>query len=199
MRTLPGFKVCGVDEAGRGCWAGPVVAAAVVFRADVPPGLADSKQLSARRREALVPLIEAHAWFGIGQASAREIESLNILQATFLAMRRAVQALPPLALARVVVDGNRDPKLQNLPEGCTVETLVKADALVAEVSAASILAKVHRDRLMAELARRHPGYGFEVHAGYGVPAHVAALERLGACPEHRMSFAPLRRLPSACG
>jgi ribonuclease HII len=184
--------LCGVDEAGRGCWAGPVVAAAVVFRGAAPAGLNDSKQLTARRREALVPLIQANAWWAVGVASEREIEQHNILQATFLAMRRAVARLPELALTQVVVDGNRDPKLI-VPASCSVETLVKADALVAEVSAASILAKVHRDRYMVELAKRYPGYGFEVHAGYGVPDHIAALEKLGPCEAHRMTFKPLKK------
>lgn len=187
--------LCGVDEAGRGCWAGPVVAAAVAFRDGIPAGLADSKKLTARRREALYPLIQQQCWWGIGEASAREIEEVNILQATFLAMRRAVQALPAAAhenLREVIVDGNRDPRLPGLPSGCVVRTVVKADATVAQVSAASILAKVYRDRLMAKLGQVHPGYDFEVHAGYGVPAHSAALERLGPCREHRMTFKPLK-------
>jgi ribonuclease HII len=185
---------CGVDEAGRGCWAGPVVAAAVVFRERPLPGLADSKALSAKQREALYPAILEQAWVGIGMASAAEIDRVNILQATFLAMRRAVAALPALALTDIVVDGNRDPQLPGLPALCLVRTLVKADALVAEVSAASIVAKVTRDRLLAELDLAHPGYGFARHAGYGVPQHQAALAQLGPCPEHRMTFAPLKRL-----
>lgn len=186
-----GTRLCGVDEAGRGCWAGPVVAAAVVFKDGPLPGLADSKKLSAKKREVLHDLLMDKAWCAVGMASAAEIDEVNILQATFLAMRRAVAGLATLPLGRVVVDGNRDPKLAGLPQGCIVQTLVKADALVAEVSAASIVAKVTRDRLMAQLAKEHPGYGFEVHAGYGVPAHAQALARLGACPEHRMTFAPL--------
>lgn len=188
---------CGVDEAGRGCWVGPVVAAAVVFKDGALAGLADSKALTAKKRAALYPLILERAWVGVGMASAAEIDQVNILQATFLAMRRALAGLPAEALAAltdVVVDGNRDPQLTGLPEHCQVQTLVKADALVAEVSAASIVAKVTRDRLMAELDRILPGYGFALHAGYGVPAHQAALARLGPCREHRMSFAPLRRL-----
>jgi ribonuclease HII len=192
--------LCGVDEAGRGCWAGPVVAAAVVFRRGALDGLADSKALTAKKREALFPLIMEQAWCSVGMASAQEIDEVNILQATFLAMRRAVaglQQLPgfPIAdLTDIIVDGNQDPKLVDIPEGCTVNTLVKADALVLEVSAASIVAKVTRDRLMAEMDVRHPGYEFSRHAGYGVPVHLKALQLLGASPEHRMSFAPLKRL-----
>lgn len=190
--SLPaGTYLCGVDEAGRGCWAGPVVAAAVVFKDGPLPGLADSKKLSAKRRDVLYEQLKETAWYSVGMASAAEIDQVNILQATFLAMRRAVEGLAALPLGRVVVDGNRDPRLTALPQGCIVQTLVKADALVAEVSAASIVAKVTRDRLMTQLAQTHPGYGFEVHAGYGVPAHIEALSRLGACPEHRMTFAPL--------
>jgi ribonuclease HII len=188
---------CGVDEAGRGCWVGPVVAAAVVFKKGPLPGLADSKALSAKKREALYPLILEHAWWSVGMASAEEIDEVNILQATFLAMRRAVAGLPEhvqRALSDVVIDGNRDPHLTGIADGCTVRTLVKADALIAEVSAASIIAKVTRDRLMADLDLIHPGYGFAAHAGYGVPQHLAALQALGACPQHRMTFAPLKRL-----
>lgn len=189
--------LCGVDEAGRGCWARPVVAAAVVFKKGPLPCLADSKVLSAKKREALYPLILEHAWWSVGMASAQEIDDVNILQATFLAMRRAVAGLEPAAhqdMTDIVIDGNRDPKLVGVPDGCVVRTLVKADALIAEVSAASIIAKVARDRLMAELDRAYPGYGFGAHSGYGVPVHLAALQTLGACPEHRMTFAPLKRL-----
>ncbi len=188
--------LCGVDEAGRGCWAGPVVAAAVVFKKGPVPGLADSKVLSAKKREALYPLILENAWWCVGMASAQEIDQVNILQATFLAMRRAVSGLDPAAhqhLSDIVIDGNRDPQLVGVPAGL-VRTLVKADALIAEVSAAAILAKVTRDRLMTELDCAYPGYGFGAHAGYGVPMHLAALQSLGACPEHRMTFAPLKRL-----
>jgi len=185
---------CGVDEAGRGCWVGPVVAAAVVFKNGPLPGLGDSKALTEKKREALFPLIMEQAWVGIGMASAEEIDQVNILQATFLAMRRAVSSLPELALSEIVVDGNRDPRLVGVPSECLVRTLVKADALVAEVSAASIVAKVTRDHLLAEMDKQYPGYGFAKHAGYGVPEHQAALNLLGPCPEHRMTFAPLKRL-----
>ena len=186
--------LCGIDEAGRGCWAGPVVAAAVVFREAPVVGLADSKALSAKRREALAEAIKAASWWSIGIASAAEVDKVNVLQATFLAMRRAFGGLPALGLSRIVIDGNRNPLLDDVPSGCLVETLVKADATVAEVSAASILAKVHRDGLMAALSEEFPGYGFEVHAGYGVPKHLAALRALGPMREHRMTFAPLKAL-----
>ena len=189
--------LCGVDEAGRGCWAGPVVAAAVVFRDGPLEGLADSKKLSAKKRDALYSRIQAAAWFGIGVATAAEVDAVNVLQATFLAMRRAVQALPALDLQRIIIDGNRDPRLEALPQGCQVQTLVKADALVQEVSAASILAKVFRDRMMVDLDLRYPGYGFAAHAGYGVPRHHKALKELGPTAEHRMTFAPLRELVTA--
>lgn len=183
----PGL-LAGVDEAGRGPLAGPVVAAAVILD-DLHPihGLADSKTLSPRRREALFDDIRARALCcSIASASAREIDQLNILQATLLAMRRAVEGLrlPP---HRVVVDGNRVPELR-MP----VAAVVKGDARLAAVSAASILAKVHRDRLCQDLEGRFPGYGFASHKGYPTAEHLAALRRLGPCAEHRLSFAPVR-------
>lgn len=184
--------VAGVDEAGRGPLAGPVVAAAVMFPAGAPAGLADSKKLSARRREVLFDLIRAQGLCGIGVASVEEIDRLNILQATFVAMQRAVAALPE-APARVLVDGNQRPSFAGIAAD-EVEAIVSGDALVAEISAASILAKVTRDRMMLQLELEHPGYGFARHAGYGVPAHLAALERLGPCCAHRRSFAPVARL-----
>ena len=183
----PGL-VAGVDEAGRGPLAGPVVAAAVILD-DARPirGLADSKQLSPRRRERLFDEIRAHALCcAIGEASADEIDRLNILQATLLAMQRAVAGLR-LTPHRVLVYGNRTPRLPML---CAA--LVKADARVAAVAAASILAKVHRDRLCAELHLRWPQYGFEGHKGYPTPAHLDALRRHGPCEQHRRSFAPVR-------
>lgn len=190
--ALAQVTLCGVDEAGRGCWAGPVVAAAVVFKDGLPvEGLADSKELTDKKREVLYEQLVQRVWYSVGVASAAEIDQHNILQATFLAMRRAVQGLSGPRLQRVIVDGNRDPRLNGLPAECEVQTLVKADALIAQVSAASIIAKVTRDRLMRQLALLHPGYGFERHAGYGVPVHRRALAELGACPEHRMTFAPL--------
>jgi len=183
----PGL-VAGVDEAGRGPLAGPVVAAAVILDELQPiRGLADSKVVSPRRRDKLFDEIRARALcFSIASASAEEIDRLNILQATLLAMQRAVAGLrlPP---HRVVVDGNRAPKL-----AMPVATVVKGDAKVAAISAASILAKVHRDRLCAELHDLHPVYGFATHKGYPTPEHLAALRQHGPCAEHRRSFAPVR-------
>lgn len=183
----PGL-VAGVDEAGRGPLAGPVVAAAVVLDELKPiRGLADSKLLGERKREALFDEIRAKALCcAIAEATAEEIDRLNILQATLLAMRRAVEALR-LSPHRVVVDGNRVPVLR-MP----VAAVVKGDALVPAISAASILAKVHRDRLCRELHALHPQYGFDGHKGYPTPEHLAALQRHGACEHHRRSFAPVR-------
>lgn len=183
----PGL-LAGVDEAGRGPLAGPVVAAAVILD-DLHPirGLADSKTLSPRRREALFDEIRARALCCcVASASAQEIDQLNILQATLLAMRRAVEGLRLLP-HRVVVDGNRVPALR-MP----VAAVVKGDAKLAAISAASILAKVHRDRLCLELEGRFPGYGFAGHKGYPTAEHLAALQRQGPCAEHRLSFAPVR-------
>ncbi len=184
-------SIVGVDEAGRGPLAGPVVAAAVILDPCRPiDGLDDSKRVSEPRRERLAPLIRARAraW-AIGSADRGEIDTLNILQATLLAMRRALLALG-VPLTHVCIDGNRAPQLADL--GCTVETIVGGDALVPAISAASILAKTHRDALMRELEGRYPGYGFARHKGYGTAAHLAALRRLGPSSEHRLSFAPVR-------
>jgi ribonuclease HII len=189
-RSLTGV-ICGVDEAGRGPWAGPVVAAAVILPNDGgPQGLADSKALSKRQREALAPRILATADVGIGRASVGEIDRLNILQATLLAMRRAVDDLgrrPDLAL----VDGNQAPDLEQ-----AVECVVKGDAKVPAISAASIIAKVTRDSEMRTLAAQYPGYGWERNAGYGTAEHRDGLTRLGLTEHHRRSFAPIRAL---CG
>lgn len=179
--------MAGVDEAGRGPLAGPVVAAAVILD-DLRPiaGLADSKKLTAARREALFDQIRAKALCcSIAEASVEEIDRLNILQATLLAMRRAVQGLR-LKPALVLVDGNRLPVL-DVP----AEAIVKGDALVAAISAASILAKVHRDRWCAQVHEQFPQYGFAGHKGYGTAAHLAALRMHGACPLHRRSFSPV--------
>ena len=184
---MPGALVAGVDEAGRGSLAGPVVAAAVILD-DLQPiaGLNDSKKLTERRRELLFDEIRAKALCcSIAQASAQEIDQLNILQATMLAMRRAVEGLR-LVPHKVLVDGNRIPPLK-----VRAEAIVQGDALVPAISAASILAKVTRDRLCAEMEQQYPGYGFAKHKGYGTAAHLAALQRLGACPEHRRHFAPV--------
>jgi len=182
--------ICGVDEAGRGPWAGPVVAAAVVLdRGAVPAGLDDSKKLSRRRREALFDAIRAAAAVGVGIAAMAEIDALNILRANDLAMRRAVAALDPLP-ALALVDGNRVPP--ELP--CRAEALVGGDARSLSVAAASIVAKVTRDSIMAELAAAHPGYGWERNQGYGTAEHRAALIRLGVTSHHRRSFRPIHNI-----
>jgi len=183
----PGL-VAGVDEAGRGPLAGPVVAAAVILDPRRPiAGLADSKKLSARKREALFDAIRDKALCcAIAEASVEEIERLNILHATLLAMQRAVAGLRLLP-ARVLVDGNHLPSLPML-----AEAIVGGDAKVACISAASILAKVHRDRWCAQIDRDWPQYGFATHKGYGTPEHLAALARYGPCPLHRRGFAPVR-------
>jgi len=186
MWDTPGL-VAGVDEAGRGPLAGPVVAAAVILD-DLHPiqGLADSKKLTALRREKLYDEIRAKALCcSIAEASVEEIDRLNILQATLLAMRRAVEGLR-LKPAKVLVDGNRLPVLDVL-----AEAIVKGDATVPAISAASILAKVHRDRWCAEYDREFPQYGFAAHKGYGTAEHLAALRAHGACPQHRKTFAPV--------
>lgn len=180
-----GFSaVCGIDEAGRGPLAGPVCAAAVILPPDCDiPGLNDSKKLSEKKREALFPVIQAKALaFGIGWATAEEIDRVNILQATFLAMARAVEALPAPA-DYALVDGNRMPPLP-IPG----ETIVKGDATSASIAAASILAKVSRDRLLRRLDEEHPEYGFAKHKGYGTKAHYEAIRKYGLLPEHRRSF-----------
>jgi ribonuclease HII len=186
------MAICGIDEAGRGPWAGPVMAAAVILpRKGRPKGLADSKQLSAEAREELALAIRACAIVGVGMASPQEIDALNILQATYLAMRRAVDALSERPVA-ALIDGNSAPDLP-----CSIETIIDGDAHVACISAASIIAKVERDRMMADLCTRYPGYLFAKHKGYGTPEHQAALARLGPCAIHRMSFKPVREARAA--
>jgi ribonuclease HII len=180
----------GVDEAGRGPLAGPVMAAVVVLHPARPiEGLADSKQLTPEQRDELYPQITttALAW-AVAHATAEEIDRINILQATLLAMRRAVQALPQMP-AKVLIDGNRCPQLD-----CTAEAIIKGDALVPAISAASILAKVTRDRWMVGLHQRYPQYGFDRHKGYSTVEHIELLERHGPCPQHRRSFEPVARL-----
>ena len=177
----------GVDEAGRGPLAGPVVAAAVILDPENPiEGLADSKKLTAKKREALEPLIKerALAWC-VAEASVEEIDEINILQATMLAMQRAVAGLK-VQPEFVQIDGNRIPKLPMM-----AEAIVKGDAKVAAISAASILAKTHRDAYMMEQAYRYPGYGFEKHMGYGTAEHIKAIETLGVLPIHRKTFKPI--------
>ena len=182
--------MAGVDEAGRGPLAGPVVAAAVILDPTKPiAGLADSKVLTALRRERLFDEIRAKALAcSIAQASVEEIDTLNILQATLLAMQRAVAGLrlPPKL---VLVDGNRTPTLP-----MTSRAIVKGDSRVAAISAASILAKVQRDRLCLDLHAAHPAYGFAGHKGYPTPEHLAALRTHGACAAHRRSFGPVRQV-----
>jgi len=182
--------VAGVDEAGRGPLAGPVVAAAVILD-DLRPimGLNDSKLLSAKVRERLFDEIRAKALCcSIAQASVEEIDTLNILQATLLAMRRAVEGLR-LKPGKVLVDGNRLPILK-----IAAEAIIGGDAKIKAISAASILAKVHRDRLCVVLHAEHPQYGFDGHKGYSTPEHLAALREHGACSHHRRSFAPVREV-----
>ncbi len=186
-KACPG-PVCGVDEAGRGPWAGPVSAAAVILAPRrVPKGLDDSKKLTARCRETLEVEIKARAvaW-GVGFASVEEIAELNILHATGLAMRRAIEAMH-IAPAYALVDGN-----YAFPLPCPVKTVVKGDGISCSIAAASILAKTARDRLMGELDAVYPGYGFAAHKGYGAPRHAEALLELGPCPVHRMTWAPIR-------
>ncbi len=182
--------VAGVDEVGRGPLAGPVVTAAVILDPEQPiSGLADSKALSEKKREALFDEIrkKAKVW-AIGRAEVEEIDKLNILQATMLAMQRAVAGLT-LQPGHVLVDGNRCPELP-----CTAEAIIKGDGKVPAISAASIIAKVTRDREMVLLDARYPGYGLAGHKGYPTKAHMTALQNLGATPIHRRSFAPVRRV-----
>ncbi len=198
-----GGVVCGIDEAGRGPWAGPVVAAAAILDFDRLPAelcasLDDSKKLSAKRRDKLfADLTAAHdagmADFAIGLASVEEIDSVNILQATFRAMERAVAALARVP-DHALVDGTGIPA--GLP--CPARAVPKGDGLSLSIAAASIVAKVSRDRMMAALDIECPGYGFAAHAGYGTAAHKAALERLGVSPHHRKTFAPIHKMLYRC-
>lgn len=176
--------ICGVDEAGRGPLAGPVCAAAVILPPHLEiPGLTDSKKLSDKRRRELFPLIKEQAIaYGIGFADHEEIDRYNILQATFLAMERALAQLP-VRPQLALIDGNREKDF-----GLPVQTVIKGDARSANIAAASVLAKVSRDDVMLEMAQRYPGYGFDIHKGYGTKAHYDALRTLGACPIHRRSF-----------
>ncbi|MBD3679840.1 MAG: ribonuclease HII [Rhodobacteraceae bacterium] len=182
--------VAGVDEVGRGPLAGPVTAAAVRLDPEnIPVGLNDSKALTARRRDALYDEIRAVADVSVVHVSVEEIDQINILQASLLAMRRAVAGLktPP---DHLLVDGNRLPD----PLPCSAEAVVKGDARSLSIAAASIIAKVERDRLMEDLARQHPGYGWEKNAGYPTKAHLEALKTLGVTPHHRRSFAPVHNI-----
>ena len=191
--------VAGVDEAGRGPWAGPVVAGAVIFlnkkcNAYLLSALNDSKKLSSKKCEALYALLmdeaqKGNVLYGIGEASAQEIDAFNILQATFLAMRRAVEKLPKHP-DFALVDGNRTP----VGFSCPVQTIIGGDGKSLSVAAASIVAKVHRDRLMCHLAEQYPYYGFEKNAGYGTKAHIAGLQKFGICPEHRQTYRPVAEI-----
>ena len=185
--------VAGVDEVGRGPLIGAVVAAAVILDPERPiEGLADSKRLTEKRRNILEVEIQekALAW-ALGRAEVEEIDQINILQASMLAMRRAVEALP-IAATHALIDGNRCPELP-----CSAEAIVGGDGTVAAISAASILAKVARDREMIMLDAQYPGYGLAQHKGYPTKAHLEALQQLGITPIHRRTFAPVRRLIEA--
>ena len=187
---IPDGRVAGVDEAGRGPLAGPVVAGAVILDPYRPiEGLQDSKRLTAARREVLYVEIQekALAW-AVASADVGEIDRINILQATMLAMQRAVEALQPMA-QHALIDGNRCPLL-----ACPAQAIVKGDSRVAAISAASIMAKVTRDREMLSLDLQYPGYGLAQHKGYPSKAHIEALENLGVTPIHRLTYAPVRRV-----
>ena len=191
--VIPAGRVAGVDEAGRGPLAGPVIAAAVILDPARPiEGLRDSKRLTALQRDRLFEQIRerALAW-AVGRADVEEIDRINILQATMLAMQRAVEALVPFA-EHALIDGNRCPEL-----ACSSQAIVRGDSKVPAISAASILAKVTRDREMIELDMRYPGYGLAQHKGYPSKAHIEALASLGVTPVHRRSYAPVRRVIEA--
>ncbi|MEO0606655.1 MAG: ribonuclease HII [Pseudomonadota bacterium] len=182
--------ICGVDEAGRGPWAGPVTAAAVILDPDrIIPGLADSKKLSEKKRFALEPEIKANAaYWCIAHADPSEIDALNIREATFLAMQRAITGLG-IVPSQLLIDGNALPAELPAP----AEAIVKGDQKEPAISAASILAKTERDRLMVAYDKDFPAYGFAGHKGYGTAIHAEALQRFGPCPIHRASFAPVRK------
>lgn len=183
--------ICGVDEAGRGPWAGPVTAAAVILNPNQPiSGLTDSKKISEKKRFALEPEIKSKvAFWCVAHAEPDEIDRINIREATFLAMQRAIAGLG-IVPARILIDGNALPA--DLP--APAEAIIKGDLKEPAISAASILAKTERDRLMDAYCKTHPGYGFSQHKGYGTAAHSEALRSLGACPIHRTSFAPVRKV-----
>lgn len=190
---LEGRIICGADEVGRGPLAGPVVAAAVILPAELPRALLavnDSKALTPKKREQLFPVIQEHCLWAIAQASVEEIDKINILQASLLAMKRAVDALVQKArsIDVALIDGNKTPKL-----ACETVPIIKGDSHSLSIAAASILAKVARDKLMCELHESYFHYGWDKNAGYPTPDHLAALEARGPCPHHRTSFAPVRR------
>jgi len=186
--------IAGIDEAGRGPWAGPVVAGAVILTHDdisdeLLNGLDDSKKLSHKKREVLYPLIMNKAQTGVGIATVDEIDELNILGGTLLAMQRAFNSLGSPVADYALIDGNRLPELP-----CKAMTVVKGDRLSLSIAAASIIAKVTRDRIMTELANDFPGYGWQNNAGYGTRQHIAALNSLGITEHHRKTFAPIRKI-----
>ena len=188
-----GGRIAGIDEAGRGPWAGPVIAAAVVLNQSKMPeelrlGINDSKVISSAKRERVFSMLHLCADIGVGRAEVNEIDETNILNATFMAMKRALQSLS-VSVDVALVDGNQAP---NLP--CKVETLVKGDALSLSIAAASIVAKVHRDREMTMLAKTFPGYGWEKNAGYGTKEHREALASIGVTPHHRKTFSPIAKI-----
>lgn len=184
-----GGIVAGIDEVGRGPFAGPVVAAAVILNPeDIPEGMTDSKKLSKKKREQLFDEIMEKAEVGIGEASAQEIDELNILQATFLAMKRALEKLQNMP-DHILVDGNRDPKIHP-----STQLMVKGDSRSLSISAASIVAKVTRDRQMCAFSEAYPHYGWEKNSGYGTAEHRKGLSQFGVTPLHRRSFAPIRKI-----
>ena len=187
--ALGHVRIAGIDEVGRGPWAGPVVAAAVILDVNnIPAGLADSKTLTEKRREKLAPLIRECAMVGVGVASVAEIDDINILQATFLAMARAEAALATKPNV-CIVDGSQKPKLK-----AKTQMVVKGDAKSLSIAAASIIAKTVRDQMMRDLAVQHPFYEWEKNKGYGAPAHKRGLESHGVTPHHRKSFAPIHNI-----
>ncbi|MES2963503.1 MAG: ribonuclease HII [Bdellovibrionota bacterium] len=191
-KTLMPGPVIGVDEVGRGCLAGPVFAAAVILPADFNvKGVTDSKLLSAERREELSEKILAVAQVGIGFASVGEIDRLNILQASFLAMRRAIENLQAVT-GHVIVDGNQ--RISQLDESFVQTTVVKGDLRATPIGAASIVAKVARDSMMKKLGEKYPVYGFEKHKGYAAPVHLEAIQKFGPCVHHRSTFQGVREL-----
>ncbi|SMX41841.1 ribonuclease HII [Octadecabacter ascidiaceicola] len=183
------LRITGVDEVGRGPLAGPVTAAAVILDpANIPNGLNDSKKLTAKRREALNPLILASAQVSIAHATVEEIDEINILRASHLAMERAVAGLSDVDHA--LIDGNMIPKGLVVP----ATTVIKGDSRSLSIAAASIVAKICRDRIMVDLAQQYPGYGWETNAGYGSKSHISALQNLGVTPHHRRSFKPVHNM-----
>ncbi|SPF79825.1 ribonuclease HII [Pseudoprimorskyibacter insulae] len=189
-RAAGALRIAGVDEVGRGPLAGPVMAAAVILDPSrIPPGLNDSKQLSHKRRVALAEILQDCAQIGIGSASVEEIDEHNILQASHIAMMRAIEALPERP-DYVLIDGNRVPRGLNLPH----QTIVKGDTKSVSIAAASIVAKIARDQLMWDLAQQFPGYGWETNAGYPSKRHKQALIDLGVTPHHRRSFKPVHNI-----